>query len=420
MLEFSINKAVESGSIEVLQFILTRPDQITRMYEDLWSIAAEHGHLEVLKWMKDNLPTKLCTPRAIDRAIENGNMELVDWMLSNQEEAGCTAAGYGFAIKNNDLAMLKYLHKKCPLLIEEKDFEFAISKNFLPLVEWIVRNVGTCNFRNAIDIAAYNNNFEIVKILHECGLRCTTRAMNCAAKGNLDLLKFFHQNRSEGCTSLAMHNAAINGQLKIVEFLHANRTEGCRENTLDETAGAGHLDVVQWFHRNKKNLNSNMAIELASAGGHLDVVQWLTKNRTEPCTYLALNKAISNGHLNVSQYLYEEHNLQCDKLYIFEAMSKLHFPVVEWAITTFKLQLSTFIGFAKTSQNTRALTALEKLKPKPEEAPTTPGLPPPELDNTNKIEMLHVLSISIFKESIHFSDKGNYHLELESSSIKLF
>src|SRR3989304_1963442 len=48
-----------------------------------------------------------------------------------------------------------------------------------------------------------------------------------AENGNLDVIKWLHENRTEGCTKCAMDDAAENGYLKIVKFLHENRREGC-------------------------------------------------------------------------------------------------------------------------------------------------------------------------------------------------
>jgi ankyrin repeat protein len=52
--------------------------------------------------------------------------------------------------------------------------------------------------------------------------------MNATARyGRLEVVKFLHENRSEGCTVTAIDFAAKNGHLDIVKFVHENRTEGC-------------------------------------------------------------------------------------------------------------------------------------------------------------------------------------------------
>ena len=52
--------------------------------------------------------------------------------------------------------------------------------------------------------------------------------MDWAAKyGHLEIVKWLHVNRTEGCTKNAMDLAAENGHLEVVKWLHENRTEGC-------------------------------------------------------------------------------------------------------------------------------------------------------------------------------------------------
>jgi ankyrin repeat protein len=40
-----------------------------------------------------------------------------------------------------------------------------------------------------------------------------------ALNGHLDVVKFLHCNRTEGCTTNAMNLAVENGRLDVVEFL---------------------------------------------------------------------------------------------------------------------------------------------------------------------------------------------------------
>eukprot|EP00639_Heterosigma_akashiwo_P024872 CAMPEP_0194701010 /NCGR_PEP_ID=MMETSP0295-20121207/25916_1 /TAXON_ID=39354 /ORGANISM="Heterosigma akashiwo, Strain CCMP2393" /LENGTH=50 /DNA_ID=CAMNT_0039595089 /DNA_START=46 /DNA_END=195 /DNA_ORIENTATION=+ len=46
-----------------------------------------------------------------------------------------------------------------------------------------------------------------------------------AVNGHLDLVKWLHVNRSEGCDKKAMNGAAAKGNLSMIEWLHANRFE---------------------------------------------------------------------------------------------------------------------------------------------------------------------------------------------------
>ncbi len=40
--------------------------------------------------------------------------------------------------------------------------------------------------------------------------------------------------------------AAENGHLEIVKWLHQNRNEGCTSNVMNGAAGKEHLEVIKW------------------------------------------------------------------------------------------------------------------------------------------------------------------------------
>ena len=49
----------------------------------------------------------------------------------------------------------------------------------------------------------------------------------------------------------AMTGAAMNGHLEVVKWLHCNRTEGCSASAMNLAAMNGHLEVVQWLQDNQ-------------------------------------------------------------------------------------------------------------------------------------------------------------------------
>ena len=88
-------------------------------------------------------------------------------------------------------------------------------------------------------------------IVYNTNLTFSKKAMNWAAEnGHLDVVKWLHENRQEGCTRMAMNNAAENGHLGMVKWLHNNREEGCTMYAMNWAAAAGHLHVVNWLRDN--------------------------------------------------------------------------------------------------------------------------------------------------------------------------
>jgi len=108
---------------------------------------------------------------------------------------------------------------------------------------------------------------------------------NWAAKnGHLEVIKFLHENTSQGCTKYAIDYAACNGHLEVVKFLHENRQEGCTRDAIDYAACNGHLEVVKFLHENRQEGCTKDAMNFAAIRGHLEIVKFLHENRTEGCT----------------------------------------------------------------------------------------------------------------------------------------
>ena len=99
-----------------------------------------------------------------------------------------------------------------------------------------------------------------------------------ASSGNLELVKFLHENRTEGCTVNAMNGAARNGHLDIVEWLHLNRNEGCTTNAMDGAAANGHINVLEWLHANRSEGYTDQILSVAARNGHMETVEWIHQN----------------------------------------------------------------------------------------------------------------------------------------------
>jgi len=120
--------------------------------------------------------------------------------------------------------------------------------------------------------------------------------------GNLEIVKWLHENRKANCSVYAMNNAAQNGHLEIVKWLHENRKEGCTKYAMDYAAN---LEIVKWLHYNRKEGCTAYAMDYAAQKGNIEIVKWLHYNRKEGCTRWAINWAASNGHIEVVKWLKE-------------------------------------------------------------------------------------------------------------------
>ncbi len=127
--------------------------------------------------------------------------------------------------------------------------------------------------------------------------------------GDLEGIKWLHQNRPEACSQGAMDQAAAYGHLEIVTWLHYHRFECCSKHTMDQIATIDYLenekidpDIGKWFRFEDCTQN---AMDGAASNGHLEIVRWLHCHRSEGCTYEAMNGAAANGHLKIVKWLYQ-------------------------------------------------------------------------------------------------------------------
>ncbi|RLN98527.1 hypothetical protein BBJ28_00025512, partial [Nothophytophthora sp. Chile5] len=284
--------------------------------------SARNGHLKAVEWLVRHHPVGNAT-RALVAAAKANHLPVVRWLLEHNQGRGAKSAIHQAAIRGH-LEVAQYIHAQglpglagvsCGTMVH------AAERGFLEVVKWLnvefaddvpidlYKDLRTTPLRmmhggpaTAMDAAARNGHFEVLKFLHGVGLAMgvggcnrpmtTPDAMDGAAAGNYgDIVEWLGSHRSSGCTVAAMDNAATNGHLQMVKWLHENRTEGCTTAAIDGAARNGHLDVVKWLHHNRFEGCTTKAMDGAAGSGAFEVVQWLHCNRSEGCTTEAMNSA---------------------------------------------------------------------------------------------------------------------------------
>ncbi len=148
--------------------------------------------------------------------------------------------------------------------------------------------VKKCTEFSSLKVAVQKGNLHCVRYLLPQGHKPSKylsffpfNLMDLAAEnGHLEVVKWFHENRTEGCSDFAMNLAAANGHLEVIKWLHENRTEGASVYAMCWAAQYGHLELVKWLHKNRTEGCTRWAMDHAAQNGHLDIVIWLHENRT--------------------------------------------------------------------------------------------------------------------------------------------
>ncbi|EFA85711.1 hypothetical protein PPL_00941 [Heterostelium album PN500] len=282
------NLAAKVGSIEIINWLLENHPEY-RDDNEMFMYATESNQMEVVRYL-----LKLDSPRdrdclfkntyenCIDKAARNNNLAMMKLFHQNNfPDASDNSVIYSF--KNNNLEMLIWLVDTfIQVDLPQDGIEAATERNNLEMVKWLTEHT-TLRPKNAFEIAAQMNHFEILKYLHSSRTEsCSTDAMDMAAsQGHIHIVKWLHENRTEGCSEDAIDSAAYSGNLNVIQFLHENRTEGCSFRALDNAIARGRLDIIKWLSENRTEACSVDSIYDALESEYIEIVGWLLCNRSE-------------------------------------------------------------------------------------------------------------------------------------------
>ncbi|EFA75839.1 hypothetical protein PPL_10894 [Heterostelium album PN500] len=190
---------------------------------------------------------------------------------------------YRIALTSTNLEVVEFIHKVLPHDIDNRALFSHTNRISLTLIEY------------------FHNNWDRWFILHG------SRFMDAVARCNLDIVKFLHYNRSEGCSIDAMNNAIGYGQTETVKFLYENRTEGYSDESVEFAAIEGHLEILKYLQQNRTDQFSffDSILEDVVEQGHFQMVKWLVENTDQSISEFEISLAAKNGDCEMVRYLYE-------------------------------------------------------------------------------------------------------------------
>lgn len=367
----AVRFAAEKGSIDILKW-LHRNGYIKNINTKQGIIyAVINGHLTTAQWLyRKGYSTP--SSQAVSYAARIGRVDIIRWLLSVMDDKSCGTDVMDYAALNGHLETIKWLSANTMFAPSKHAIMWASEYNHLDVVMWLYKNYKwpRAEIAEAMEVAATYGNLEILKWLYTESLNpgkmrqflsnipgistmlsalsalsalpsnphlLNTNSMDWAAKnGHLDIVKWLHENSTEGCTKRAMDMAAEEGHLHIVKWLHKNRTEGCTTAAMDAAATHGHLYILEWLYRNRTEGCTTWAMSGAAKNGHIDVIKWLHLNKydvVQDSGRHVLNAAAGYGHLNVIKWVYDNNYIDI-KLLSLDIIAKAaqygHIHVVEW------------------------------------------------------------------------------------------
>lgn len=241
-----------------------------------------HGHLDVIKWLNQNMPH--------------------DWGTSNSAAIE-TASRYGY------MPIVKYLHQSGRGKFSHEALNQACAGGYLSVVKYLHENsISRCN-SEATNIACKNGYLHILEYLHLNGIAvCTKKAMELACEfGHYDIIVFLNQFRNAKCSALAMERACEKGYLKIVIYLHT-QVPSCYKYTdkmMDNACIYGHLEIIKYLHENEICKCTAHGFGVACSNGHLDTIKYLHENKLSTHVTWGLHDACHSGYLDIVRFICE-------------------------------------------------------------------------------------------------------------------
>jgi len=285
--------AIKFNRVDILHSINKMP----KHYTSYVTIAARHGHLDVIKYLVEEKGEEI-GDYAVEDAAENGHLDVIKYLVGKGAEIGDSVKN---AAKNGHLNIVKYL-------VDEKGKEIgsavnhALSNGHLAVVKYLVDEKGAKIEDTAVENAAYNGHLNIVKYLvDEKGKKIGRAFYYATADGHLDVLKYLVEEKGQEIGD-AVENAAANGYLAVVKYFVEKGAE--IGNAVQYAAENGYLDIVKYLVGEKKAEIGKYAVQKTASNGRLDIVKYLVEKGAEIGD--SVKNAAAKGHFEIAEYLEQE------------------------------------------------------------------------------------------------------------------
>jgi len=172
---------------------------------------------------------------------------------------------------------------------------------------------------------AQTNKLELLKrAREEKKCKWDELTINIAAqKGNLEMVKYCVAN---GCPidGWVCADAAENGQLEVLKYLHEEVKATWDSRTASRAAAKGHLHILEYLVERKYDQYSVYACTVAAENGHLDCLKYLHETAKAPWNSRAVQVAHYYNQPECVQYLLDN-NCSLPRGWSYEG-GELHVP----------------------------------------------------------------------------------------------
>lgn len=292
----AVSIAAELGHLDILK-CAKEIGFLTRDSIHYCDRATQRAQREVLEWAEEN--GFEWSTRAIEGMWLSGDLDFIEWVTKRYPPASqITFNAVSYVAAKGDIKLLQYLQSHGAQL-GEFAMVMAATENQFECVKWL-REQG-CPFGRTCEVSAIRGNFEILKWAIDNGAELNPFVCSgIATHGNLELLKWA---REIGCPwdVKTCSQAALSGNFELLQWVREN---GCEWDkfTAVKAAMSGNIAMFKWVIKSGCPYD-NAVCEEAARKKQYHILKWAVKHGMN-CTYEVGLVIAMNGDLEILKWLY--------------------------------------------------------------------------------------------------------------------
>ncbi|KAJ3095287.1 hypothetical protein HDU96_001244 [Phlyctochytrium bullatum] len=312
-----VMRAAGAGRLDLVRIL--DAFEVPRFCMGTMDEAAAAGHFAIVKYLHFNR-TEGCTSWAMTRAAKGGFLDIVLFLHANRTE-GCRDSALIDAAAGGYFEIVSFLQKEYLFFPDTGREEYGTFEDIpTSYIRRLHEEFGwPITERVAFNVMVRGTADEFRYCLAK--LPATRRSRSCmldiVKKAKKPFLENFRilfeavRDDDQFWDRLYVDYLAINGQLEVLQFLYERRTERCSRNGLSEVALHGQVDVFKYLltHADTMNEIDNYVLGQAAAGGSVEILKALRAANIpalEQYWPFQTGKAHQNGRVDAVRYLSTE------------------------------------------------------------------------------------------------------------------
>ena len=251
-------------------------------------IAVQTGQIDMVRWLlRQNPPCPIGFPTELcEEAAKNGDLEMLI-LLRTEYECPWDTMTCNLAAKHGHLNIIKWARNQnppCPW--SRSTCHYAAKNGHLHVLEWVRSQDPPCDWNEeTCALAGENGHLDVLKWLRSQEPPCPwneTLCQKAAENGQFYIIQMALDSKPPcPCDGTSFINAAQNEHLQIMRYINYKCRSSLKFNALDlivlsmDLGSRGDLRILEWLHRYKFQLNLEIVRQYARLNNHMNVIEWL-------------------------------------------------------------------------------------------------------------------------------------------------